>query len=92
VLSPTVGLLAVGAFFFCLACAILLGYQSRRATLANRADNARTGMLVLMAGMLKDESEATLQRIAEKGGPAGEAASLLLEQRKCATTSISPVR
>jgi hypothetical protein len=39
-------------------------------------------MLIIMAGMLKDESDETLQRIAEKGGPAGDAASMILQNRR----------
>ena len=81
-LPAVVGLLALGGFFLCLMCAILLGYQSRRAALAERTGYAATSMLVLMAGMLKNENDDTLQRIADKGGPAGDAASMILQNRR----------
>lgn len=82
ILPPVVGLLSLGGFFFCLICAILLGYQSRQIALAERSGYAATSMLVIMAGMLKDESDETLQRIADQGGPAGDAASMLLQKRR----------
>lgn len=81
-LPPTIGLLSLGGFFFCLACTILLGYQSRKSTLENRTGYAATSMMIMMASMLKEESDETLERIAEKGGPAGDAASLLLQKRR----------
>ena len=82
ILPPVIGLVSLGGFFFCLICAILLGYQSRQAALADRSGYAETSMLILMAGMLKNESDETLQRIADKGGPAGNAASMLLQKRR----------
>ena len=82
ILPPTIGLLSLAGFFFCLACAILLGYQSRKATLKNRAGHAATTMMIMMASMLKEESDETLERIADKGGPAGDAASMLLQKRR----------
>jgi hypothetical protein len=82
ILPPTVGLLSVAGFFFFMLSAILLAYKSRKAALEDRTRNAATSMLVLMAGMLKEEDDETLERIAAKGGPAGDAARMLLEQRK----------
>lgn len=79
---PQVGILSLGGFFLCLVCAILLGYKSRQVVLENRSVNSATSMLVMMAGMLKEEEDATLERIAGKGGPAGEAASMILQNRK----------
>jgi hypothetical protein len=82
VLPPDVGLLSLGGFFFSLICVILLGYQSRKAGLADRSRNAATSMLVIMAAMLKEENDETLERIAAKGGPAGDAASMILQKRR----------
>jgi hypothetical protein len=39
-------------------------------------------MLVIMASMLKDQDEETLERIVHQGGPAAEAASMLLKKRR----------
>ena len=82
VVPAQVGILSLGGFFFCLVCALLLGYKSRQAALENRSVNSAPSMLVMMAGMLKDEEDATLERIVAKGGPAGEAASMILQKRK----------
>jgi hypothetical protein len=77
-----VGLLSLAGFFFCLVCLILLGYQSRKAALESRAGHAATSMLVMMASMLKEESDEVLERIAAQEGPAGDAASMILQKRK----------
>ena len=82
VLPPAIGLICLAGFFFCLICAILLGYQSGKAAAEDRAGHAATSMLVMMASLLKEESDETLQRIADKGGPAGDAASMLLQKRR----------
>jgi hypothetical protein len=82
VVPRMIGLISVGGFFFFLTCAVLLGYQARRAAIHDRDQGTASSMLVLMAGMLKDQDDATLERIAGAGGPAGEAASLLLERRR----------
>ena len=39
-------------------------------------------MLVTMAAMLNQETDETLKRIAASEGPAGDAAAMLLEERK----------
>jgi hypothetical protein len=80
--APEIGVLALGGFFFSLVCAILFGYQSRKAAIAARSRDAATSMLVMMAAMLKEENDETLERIAAKGGPAGDAASMILQRRR----------
>jgi hypothetical protein len=82
VLPPEIGLLSLGGFFFALVCAVLLGYKSRQAAMEDRSRGSATSMLVMMAGMLKDETDETLERIAARGGPAGDAARLILEKRR----------
>jgi hypothetical protein len=82
VLPREIGVLSIAGFFFCLVCAILLGYLSRKAAIQGRELTSATTMLVLMAGMLKDEDDATLEKIAAKGGPAGDAASMILQRRR----------
>ena len=81
-LPPEVGLLSLGGFFFCLLCAVLLGYKSRQAVIEDRSRAASGSMLVIMASMLKDQDEETLERIVHQGGPAAEAASMLLKKRR----------
>ncbi len=86
VLPREVGLLSLGGFFLCLLCALLLGYKARQAGLDGRTANTSHAMLVMMAGMLKDEDTATLQRIVASGGPAGDAARMLLQKRETPPT------
>jgi hypothetical protein len=76
-----VGIASLTGFFACILLALLCGLRMRRAAIEERERMARGTMLVMMAGMLKEQDDATLERIAEKGGPAGEAAQLLLERR-----------
>ena len=82
VFPPEVALLSLGGFFFSLVGVILFGYQSRKTALADRSRDAATSMLVMMAAMLKEENDETLERIAAKGGPAGDAASMILQRRR----------
>lgn len=81
-LDPIVGILSVGGFLACLLLAALIAHGSRRRILADRERLSRGTMLVTMAQMLNKESDETLERIAGRGGPAAEAASMLLERRK----------
>ena len=81
VVPAPVGLLAIAGFFCCLAFAIILGYRSRRIAIEERQRGSATTMLVMMASMLGQEDDATLEKIAAKGGPAGDAASMLLQNR-----------
>jgi Na+/proline symporter len=82
VVPPAVGALGITGFFACILMALLFGLRARRATMEDRTRTAATGLLVMMAGMLKQQDDATLESIAAKGGPAGAAAALLLEKRK----------
>ena len=82
-LVPTaVGVLGITGFFACILMALLFGLRARRIALEDRARNAAGSMLVMMAGMLNRQDDATLENLAAKGGPAGEAAALLLQNRK----------
>ncbi|MEP7325135.1 MAG: hypothetical protein ABI836_04230 [Gemmatimonadota bacterium] len=83
---PAVGVLGITGFFACILTALLFGLKARRATMEGRARNAAGSMLIMMAGMLKQQDDATLEGIAAKGGPAGEAAALLLQNRKTKVT------
>lgn len=80
--APAVGALGITGFFACILMALLFGLRARRATLEDRARTAASTMLVMMAGMLKQQDDATLESIAAKGGPAGDAAAMLLQNRK----------
>lgn len=77
-----IGVAALGAFFACLLLALLFGLLTRRTAVEERDRSAGGAMLVMMAGMLKEQDDATLERIAGQDGPAAEAARLLLEKRR----------
>jgi hypothetical protein len=77
-----IGVAALTGFFTCLLLALFFGLRVRRLAMEERDRVAGSTMLVLMAGMLKDQDDATLERIADKEGPAGEAAWMLLERRR----------
>lgn len=79
---PAVGALGITGFFACIFVALLFGLRARRAALEDRERTAASGLLVMMAGMLKHQDDATLESIATKGGPAGDAAALLLQRRR----------
>jgi hypothetical protein len=65
-----------------LAVAAWFGLRVRSQTLADREREASGALTVLLAAQLRDRDDATLQGIVAKGGPAGEAARLVLEGRK----------
>lgn len=79
--SPRTGLLFALAFLLCLCAAALVGWQGRRRAQESRDRLSDTTGLVIIAASLRDADDATLRRIEAKGGPAGRAAALLLQQR-----------
>ena len=79
---PAVGLLSLTGFFTCLLVAGLFGFKARRLGMEDHQRNTASSMLVMLAGMLNHEDDVTLQRIAAQGGPAGDAAAMLLENRR----------
>lgn len=78
---PATGMLFAVAFLLTLCAAALVGYQGRRRMQDNRDRLSDTTALVIIAASLKDTDDVTLRGIAAKGGPAGRAAALLLQQR-----------
>ena len=81
-LDPTVAMFSVAGFLGCMMLAAILGAASRRKAIEHREQQAAGAALVLMANMLSKETDESLEAIAGKGGPAGEAAALLLENRR----------
>lgn len=82
VVQPEVGLAGLTGFFACLLIALYFGVRLRRVALEAKTRSGESAMLIMMAGMLKGEDDATLEQIASRGGPAGQAALLLLEKRR----------
>lgn len=69
-------------FFALMAGATLLGLKSRRLAVADRERESRSAMIILIAAQLGRQDDDTLARIVAKGGPAGEAAAMVLAGRR----------
>lgn len=81
ILPGALGFLGLGLFVLCLAMLVAIGWETRREMLAAREAAARGQMIVMLAAKLRDEDAAALQEMARRGGPAGEAAALILKGR-----------
>lgn len=75
------GVLGIGLFVACLGLLAVLGLSTRRGMLAQRDEAARGQMIVMLAARLRDEETAKLEEMARKGGPAAEAARMILQGR-----------
>lgn len=69
-------------FFALMAGATLLGLKSRRQAVVDRERESRSAMIILIAAQLGRQDNDTLARIVAKGGPAGEAAAMVLAGRR----------
>ena len=68
-------------FLCCLVVIALVGWRTRKEMLALRDEAARGQMIVMLAARLRDEAPEKLEQMGKRGGPAGEAAALLLQGR-----------
>ena len=74
---------AGGFFFFtCVLLGALMGLQTRRQLQEQRERESYGAMLVMIAAQVRDQDDSVLERIVAKGGPAGEAAAMVLKGRK----------
>ena len=64
----------VVAFFF--------GLRAHRRALTDQEMSSQRTMIVLLAAELGSKDDATLESIKRRGGPAGDAAALILEGRR----------
>ena len=80
-LPESLGMVGLAVFVICLAMIVAVGWETRRDMLAAREAAARGQMIVMLAAKLRDEDAAKLQEMARRGGPAGEAAALILKGR-----------
>ena len=80
--APTLGTLGFFVGMGALGLAAWFGLQVRARTLADREREASGTLTVMLAAQLRDRDEATLESMAQRGGPAGEAARLILEGRR----------
>jgi hypothetical protein len=74
----SVGCLFLGAWY---------GLRGAKIRIAERQRKADAVALITLAAFLKDKSEEDLQKAIAKGGPAGEAAALVLERRRTGLTT-----
>jgi hypothetical protein len=75
------GWLGMTGFVACLALITVVGWKTRQEMLARRDEVGRGRMIVMLAARLRDEPEALLEQMVRRGGPAGEAADLILKGR-----------
>jgi hypothetical protein len=87
-----VGLVSAGLFVVCLLLVGVIGWRRHRQTLVDRETAARGQMIVMIAARLKTQDDEALQAMAARGGPAGEAAMLVLEGRAERTRRPAPGR
>jgi hypothetical protein len=77
--------LGVAGGFTFLTCALLgalVGLQARRQMQLQRDRENYSTMLIILANQLRVQHDVVLQRIAGRGGPAGEAAEMVLQGRR----------
>jgi hypothetical protein len=72
-LSLGVAITVVAAYF---------GLRAHRRALADQEVSSRRSMIVLLAAELGNKDDQTLETIAGRGGPAGDAANLILKGRR----------
>ena len=82
VLPESVGFLSGITSVLCLFTGAYFGWKGAQIRIEERNKRADAVALVMVAALLKDKSDAELEAAATKGGPAGEAARLILERRR----------
>lgn len=81
VIPEAFAFLGLALFVACLVLIALLAWRTRRTILAQRAETERGQMIVMLAARLRDEATGTLEAMSRRGGPSGEAATLILQGR-----------
>ena len=81
-IPPAMGLLSGGIAMLCFLTGAWFGWRGAKIRIAERAKKADVIALMTVAVFLKDKTDAELEAAATKGGPAGEAARLMLERRR----------
>jgi hypothetical protein len=77
-LGLTIGLAGVG----CLFTGGWFGIKGAKVRIEEQRKKADAIALITLAAFLKDKSDEELEKAIAKGGPAGEAAALVLERRR----------
>ncbi|MGH7585443.1 MAG: hypothetical protein ACREMH_04280 [Gemmatimonadales bacterium] len=81
-IDPRLGITGGALAAVALAFAVVLGWQVRRQALDDREVAGHRAMIVTMAAMLGQESDATLERIAASKGTHADVARMLLDERR----------
>ena len=69
-------------FLSLMAGATFLGLKSQRQAVADRERESRGAMIILIAAQLGRQDDDSLTRIVARGGPAAEAAAMVLAARR----------
>jgi len=81
-IPPLLGMMSGGAGVLCLFTGAWFGVRGARIRIAERQKKADAVALITIAAVLRDRDETELRSMVAKGGPAAEAARLVLERRK----------
>ena len=76
------GALGLVIFFGCLAAGAWFGWRRASILAAERDRQSRSDAILLLVAELGKQGDEALERIAKQGGPAGEAAVMVLEGRR----------
>lgn len=80
--GASAGSIGLVLFFLCIGLGGWLGLLGARRLRQARDQQSRTDGILLLVAALGRHDEDTLQRIGRQGGPAGEAALLVLQGRR----------
>ncbi len=81
-LSKEMGVTLALLGLVCFLTGAWYGWRGAKVRIEEREKKADALGLVMLAAVLKDKSEAELEVAVAKGGPAGEAAAMVLERRR----------
>lgn len=81
------GAAALWLFGASVTLVLLLGLKSRAQALADRERESGQAMVVVIAAQLARQDDPILEQIVRRGGPAADAAKLILAGRRKATLS-----
>jgi hypothetical protein len=80
-IAPELGGPFVGLFAACALTTVWFGAKAHKRALEDREKESGRAMIVAIAAQLGRQDDAALERIKAKGGPAGEAAGMILMGR-----------
>ena len=87
--------LAIPALYFVLATALAAawcGWKGHRIALEQRERASRSSMIVLLSAQLARQDDVVLETMVKRGGPAAEAAAMVLAGRAPRTGRTTPAK